>query len=146
MAIVDEEGLLRAVELAAEEAERRRRAAQSKFLAPTKSSQEASQRGWSVALSNPCFEIWLLLPTSNDLASVTDHGDSVEAALRSELGSYDKRHTPTLCLNSEALSQAMAWARRGDTEPANPLPNLPGTQLYKLFESIFRSQAPKQHA
>ena len=110
------------------------------------SSQDASRRGWGVALSNPCFEVWLLLHTSNDLASVTDYGDSVEAALRAELGSYDKRHTPTLCLNADALSRAMARARLGDTEPANPLPSLPGTRLYKLFESIFRSQATRPHA
>jgi hypothetical protein len=58
----------------------------------------------------------------------------------------DERHTPTLCLNAAAWSQAMARARFGDTEPANPIPKLPGTRLYKLFESIFRSQAPKQHA
>jgi len=109
------------------------------------SSQEASGRGWNVAISNPCFEVWLLLHTSNDLASVTEYGDSAEAALRSELGSYDKRLTPTPCLNAEALSQAMDRARPGDAETANPIPRLPGTRLYKLFESIFRNQAPKQH-
>jgi hypothetical protein len=106
-------------------------------------SQEASGRGWNVAISNPCFEVWLLLHTRNDLASVTEYGDSAEAALRSELGSYDKRRTPAPCLNAEALAQAMDRARRGDTDPVNPVPNLPGTRLYRLFESIFRAQAPR---
>jgi hypothetical protein len=110
------------------------------------SSKEASGRGWNVAISNPCFEIWLLLHTSNDLAGVTDRGDSVESALHSELGGYDKCRTPSLCLNAEALSQAVARARLGDTEPGNPIPSLPGTRVYRLFDSIFRTQAPRQNA
>lgn len=105
-------------------------------------SQDASQRGWGVAISNPCFEVWLLLHTSNDLATVNDYGDSVEAALRTELGGYDKSRTPAQCLSAELLSRAMASARLGDTDPESPLPKLPGTRVYRLFESIFRTQAP----
>lgn len=106
------------------------------------SSQEAFRRGWNVAVSNPCFEVWLLLHTSNDLATLNDYGDSVEAALRAELGGYDKCRTPIQCLSAELLSCAMARARLGDTDPESPLPKLPGTRVYRLFESIFRTQAP----
>jgi len=109
-------------------------------------SQDASQRGWGVAASNPCFEIWLLLHTINDLATVNDYGDSVEAALRAELGGYDKCRTPVQCLNAEHLSRAMARACLGDTDPASPFPSLPGTRVYRLFESIFRNQTPRPHA
>ncbi|MEO5728740.1 MAG: RloB family protein [Byssovorax sp.] len=110
------------------------------------SSKDASERGWDVAVSNPCFEVWLLLHVSDDLAGVTDRGDSVEAALRSRLGGYDKRRTPAQCLNAEALSRATISARLGDTEPANPIPRLPGTRVYRLFDSIFKTQAPGQSA
>ena len=109
-------------------------------------SQDASQRGWGVAISNPCFEIWLLLHTSNDLATVNVYGDSVEAALRSEFGGYEKRRTPVQCLSNETPARAMIRARLGDTDPESPLPSLPGTRVYRLFESIFSNQAPRSHA
>lgn len=108
------------------------------------SSKDASQRGWAVAISNPCFEVWLLLHVSNDLTNINEYGDSVEAALRSELGGYDKCRTPGQCLNNESLSHAMERARQGDIDPASPVPRFPGTRVYKLFESIFRTQAPRQ--
>jgi len=110
------------------------------------SLKDASERGWNVAISNPCFEVWLLLHVSDDLAGVTDRGDSVETALRASLGGYDKRRTPSQCLNAEALSRATISARLGDTNPASPVPNLPGTRVYRLFDSIFRTQAPRQNA
>ena len=109
-------------------------------------SRDASQRGWNVAISNPCFEVWLLLHVSNDLARVNDYADSVEAALHAELGGYKKCRTPIQCLNAEALSLAMARARQGDTDPESPLPGLAGTRVYRLFESIFRNQAPGLNA
>ncbi|MEP7121680.1 MAG: RloB family protein [Byssovorax sp.] len=109
-------------------------------------SQDAVLRGWGVAVSNPCFEIWLLLHTGNDLATVNDYGDSVEAALRADLGGYDKSRTPSQCLTAEALTRAIARARLGDTDPESPLPRLPGTRLYKLFDSVFKNQAPRQGA
>ncbi|MFS8064753.1 MAG: RloB family protein [Byssovorax sp.] len=145
MAIVDDNGLLRAVEVAAEEAELAEELGDVGRQV-IQSSEEASRRGWNVAISNPCFEVWLLLHFSSDLATINDYGDSVEAVLRSALGSYDKCRTPAQCLNAEALLQAIASARLGDTEPANPIPRLPGTRVYRLFDSIFKTQAPGQSA
>ncbi|WP_438035311.1 RloB family protein [Sorangium sp. So ce204] len=104
------------------------------------SSEDATRRGWNVAVSNPCFELWLLLHFSDDLTTVTESGDSVEAAIRSILGGYDKCRTPVRCLSAEALKQAVARARTGDVEPSSPIPILPGTRVYRLIESVWRAQ------
>jgi hypothetical protein len=109
-------------------------------------SDYAVGRGWNVAISNPCFELWLLLHVSEDLADVTDHGKSVEELLRSVLGTYNKCRVPDRCLNEDALSQATARARLGDTDPASPIPKLPGTRVYRLIESILRNQLPRLSA
>jgi len=107
------------------------------------SSDDACRRGWQVAISNPCFELWLLLHVSDDLSLVTKHGDSVHRMLCSVLGSYDKRRTPEMCLSVHALSRATNRARLGDTDPASPVPQFPGTRVYRLIESILRNQVPQ---
>lgn len=107
------------------------------------SSEDAARRGWHVAVSNPCFELWLLLHVTDDLTGVTGRSSSVEDVLRSLLGGYDKRRVPGDCLNTEALSRAIARARLGDADPENPVPNLPGTRVYRLLESILRTHVPR---
>jgi hypothetical protein len=93
-----------------------------------------------VAISNPCFELWLLLHISDDLTNVTRYGDSVERIIRSLLGKYNKYCIPDRCLTAEALSHATSRARLYDTDPTSPMPNLPGTRVYRLIESILRTQ------
>lgn len=107
-------------------------------------TEDACRRGWNVAVSNPCFELWLLLHVSDDLVGVTEEdGKSVERLLRSVLGGYDKRRVPDRCLDKDALSRAMTRARDGDVDQASPIPAFPGTRVYRLMESIFRTQAPR---
>lgn len=101
---------------------------------------DATQLGWYVAVSNPCFELWLLLHVSDDLTGINDRGDSIEPKLKAVLGGYNKRRIPAACLSAEAIARATARARQGDTDPVSPFPAMPGTRVYRLIESILRTQ------
>lgn len=94
---------------------------------------EAARRGYSVAVSNRCFEAWLLY----HFETVAPH-DSVgelEARLRVHLGGYSKNR-----LNIEQfrpyIAAAMQRAREADVEPEQREPAHPGSRVYRLLEAM----------
>ncbi|RYE75669.1 MAG: RloB domain-containing protein [Myxococcales bacterium] len=97
--------------------------------------QFARQKGWGIAVSNPCFEVWYLLHLTDDLSSINHSCASVETALRRELGSYSKRTTPARCLEQEALTSAIARARSLDASPRSPIPDR-GSRLHLLLDRL----------
>ncbi len=110
--------------------------------------RDAQRMGVSVALSKPCFELWLLLHHDDELAvqAFSDCTDT-EAALRRILGEYNKTnlkqaHYPldkvaAACTRAEALDQSVAG---GEIPSANT------TRVYQLLKAIaakaIRSQLP----
>lgn len=97
---------------------------------------EADAQKWHVALSNPCFEVWLLLHVTDDLTNIDDAGRSAEEKLRGLLGGYKKSKVPQSCLNLDAIRNAIARAKARDTDPNSPIPELPGTRVYRLVERL----------
>ncbi|MDO9016370.1 MAG: RloB family protein [Deltaproteobacteria bacterium] len=93
------------------------------------------QKRWRLAISNPCFEVWLLLHVSDDLTAITARADSVTTALRARLGSYSKSATPTACLDEAALTAAIQRAQAIDTGPS-PWPTGAGTHVHKLMATL----------
>lgn len=93
---------------------------------------------WFAALSNPCFEVWLLLHIADDLADINDYGQSAEDKLRVLLGGYSKSNTPKACISREAIQNAITRAKTRDnnTNPHSPIPALPGTRVYRLVERL----------
>lgn len=102
-----------------------------------------------VALSNPCFELWLLLHLV-DATSLTPEeqllwGENRKKAkngepylkvrLRHEMGSYHESNydAPMLIRNIEA---AIKRARALDANPADRWPQTLGTRVYLLAESV----------
>jgi hypothetical protein len=86
----------------------------------TKAMSRARKEGIKVALSRPCFELWLLLHCVDEgeviaLPSAT----KVEQALRSELGQYDKTRLKAEHYPFRSVAEACKRARRLDaTVPA----------------------------
>lgn len=103
-------------------------------------AEDARRRGWGVAVSNPCFELWLLLHVSDAVDAVTDRGASVVALLKDALGTYSKKTVPAPCLDSEAIERAIRSARALDVEPSAPCPPLPSTRVYALVERMRRAR------
>jgi len=97
------------------------------------------QKRWHLAISNPCFEVWLLLHVSADLSMITDRGDSVTAALRARLGSYSKSATPEECLDAEALEAAIQHARALESS-ASAWPASAGTHMHRLMATLRASR------
>lgn len=97
-------------------------------------------RGWKVAISNPCFEIWYWLHLSEQLSAINETCESVEVALRQLLGGYSKKNPPARCLADAALALAIERAAALDLDPRAPIPTTAGTRLYHLLKCLRASR------
>jgi hypothetical protein len=116
-------------------------------------SQQCNQKQYQLAISNPAFEIWLLL----HIRSLNDYPFAVQAELLQNrkkgnrtrleqellklLGSYNKVN-PDMQFFCQLVSTAIRNARSADTQPENRWPNGLGTRVYLLVEEI----VPKRDA
>lgn len=106
------------------------------------------QKSYSLAVSNPCFEIWLLLHHR----SLADYEESVleefrinkktgsrtriDIELLAILGTYNKaKLNPDIFMPH--IDTAITNARSADQSLDHRWPNGPGTRVYQLVESIF---------
>jgi hypothetical protein len=107
---------------------------------------QARQRGVNVAVSRPCFEIWLLLHHEDESAvtSLLKAGD-VETALRGKLGQYNKaklrqEHYPlksvsAACARAESLDKSVG----GGEIPAGNT-----SRVYLIWKAIAAKALPSQ--
>lgn len=93
------------------------------------------QKRINLAISNPCFELWLALHLDADLPSLMS-SRSLERHIRKQLGSFQKSNYEArrLLMNIEA---AVKKAKILDDIPSHRWPQKPGTHVYKLVESIY---------
>ena len=99
--------------------------------------REAVQKGFGLAISNPCFELWLLLHFAEADASDMRCG-AVETRLRTVLGSYNKTNL-NMELYHPQMAEAIQRARALDTNPQARWPDFPGTHVYKVVEMLYTS-------
>ena len=95
--------------------------------------QEATQKGFQLAISNPCFEFWLFLHHFN----AEDFADckAIEAELKARLGSYNKTNLRTE-LYRPLIMDALRRAKSLHTNPAERWPEPFGTHVYKVIETL----------
>ncbi|MEX2363431.1 MAG: RloB family protein, partial [Balneolaceae bacterium] len=100
-------------------------------------TQLCNDRSYKVALSNPCFELWLLLHfrKTDELqlneAISCDHIKNIfnpQLADRDE-GNYDATYV-------RWIKYAIEEARKLDVHPDAPFPDCPGTRVYQLVEEL----------
>lgn len=96
----------------------------------------ARDQKWFVALSNPCFEVWYLLHLTDNLTNIEGTGNSAKETLRKHLGGYRESNVPQPCLDRQAIQLAITRAKTRDTDPNSPIPQLPGTRVYRLVERL----------
>jgi len=104
---------------------------------------EARSLGYRVAVSNPCFELWLLLH-HEDVAkgTVFPNATLVAQRLRSCLGTYEKTKIRIEQFERGLIPKAIARARALEEDPDNPKgywPEKAGTRMYQLVEEIFKA-------
>lgn len=108
--------------------------------------KNARQKGVKVALSKPCFELWLLLHHVDESA-VTDLSDAcaVEAMLRTTLGEYNKKRLKQEHYPIELLPDAMRRAKRLDAAAVGgDIPRSNTSRIYLLWKAIVDKALPSQ--
>lgn len=107
----------------------------------------AGQKGYRLAVSNPCFEIWLLLHETDDVSAVVTYKDDSEAAQRcvAELrrvlgGSYNKSRIDAERLTHSSVNAAITRAARMEN-PAERWPARVGTHVHRLVQRLLRPGA-----
>jgi hypothetical protein len=97
---------------------------------------KAKQKGYQLAISNPCFEVWLHLHLA-DLNPKDKTCKHFEARLREILGSYNKCNLD-IALYKPKIQDAIDRARNLDLKPTEYWPSTFGSHVYKLVESILK--------
>ena len=112
----------------------------------TECSQEVAMH---MALSNPCFELWLLLHIEDATSLIPEEqmlwmenrrksknaDPYLKVRLRQKIGSYNESSYDTLSLIAH-VEDAIERARALDKNPADRWPQTLGTRVYLLAESI----------
>jgi len=100
----------------------------------TKVLQECKQKGIQIALSNPCFELWLTLNFSKPDPANCGTCAEVVAYLKQVASGYNKANIRRLKINAEMVLAAIERARSLDDQQL--IPKTIGTQVYKLIEEL----------
>lgn len=99
-------------------------------------TQEADNH--HLALSNPCFEYWLLLHFEDGTGKRSSQARDCRDKLK-EYGLYDNKSVDLRKITRERIGQAIHRARLRDTPPCIDWPRRPGcTTVYRLVENILR--------
>jgi hypothetical protein len=111
-------------------------------------AQACRQKGYLLAVSNPCFELWLLLHvcrlgdyTAEALARLRQNERvgrdrrAIEMELVRLLGSY-KKENPDCGRFLPLVEVAIEQAQVLDREPEHRWPNRLGTRVYLLVKEI----------
>ena len=104
--------------------------------------QHCRQKEYRLAISNPCFELWLLLHFQDCSPDSAVNCEQVESQLRQISGGYNKKHGHRLLLDVDNVRQAVARAKLMDN-PADLIPQKPTTRVYLLIEELLQRDAIK---
>jgi hypothetical protein len=94
---------------------------------------ECQRKGYSLAVSNPCFELWLVLHQQNPRRPPTLK--ECERELTRLLGAYQKSSYDTKKLIPN-IRRAIEYARSMHEEPSELWPGRTGTHVYILVEKL----------
>jgi hypothetical protein len=96
-------------------------------------TRECRKSGYGIALSNPCFELWLVLHLQEEKTPLTCGLCASE--LERQLGAYQKNDYAVEEL-LPGLQEAVARAQRIDTDRGASVPGPPVTRVYRLVELL----------
>ena len=108
--------------------------------------QTACQQGINVAVSRPCFELWLLLHhvEETDVGGLLDCS-AVDARLREVLGTYNKTNLVAQQYSLASISQACARAQRLESvSGGGDVPERNTTRVFNIWTSICQKALPSQ--
>jgi len=99
--------------------------------------QHCRQKGYQVAISNPCFELWLLLHFQNVESTAPLSCRQIGEMLARVAGGYDKKRCGRLPLDSKMVNAAVERAQALDAGGSA----VPDTLLTRVYQIILALQA-----
>jgi len=103
---------------------------------------DAKQRGFQIAVSNPCFELWLRLHFV-DADPADTNCRKLKKRLKVELGSYNWSNLDLSHYTLERIQAAIQRARALSQNSAQPWPDSPGTHVYQIVERLLPHLRPR---
>lgn len=104
-------------------------------------AREAKSIGFGLAISNPCFEVWLLYHFTADIPD-TDRCRDIERELRQATGSgYNKSKLKPEWFEPH-LRAALEHAEASDPSPRGRWPNSPGSHVYRVIRALPKEAVP----
>ena len=100
-------------------------------------ASESVKKKFVMAVSNPCFEIWLYLHHGDVVAGETITCDELTAQLKETLGSYNKSNLD-LDQYQGKEADAIARAKALDVDTSQRWPQTTGTHVYKVVEEVLK--------
>jgi hypothetical protein len=97
------------------------------------------QKGYHVALSNPCFEVWLLLHFA-DLPPGITNCRMVTQALSQLASGYSKKYGCGSSINAQMVYDAIHRATALDTDTQD-VPQNPVTRVYQMLNVLIQREA-----
>ncbi len=98
---------------------------------------QAKQKGFHLAHSNPCFDIWLLLHhTDIKPDEKYEKYKDVERRLKDVLGSYNKTRIDPSKFTMKRILAAVERAKKLDASTNDPWPQQPGSYVYRVVEKL----------
>ena len=95
---------------------------------------ECSRKGFTLAVSNPCFELWLHLHFSNDIDQSNSCSDYAEE-IRKLLGEYNKANLKQEHYTEEAIKDAIKRSKKL-ANVDDRWPQQHGTDVHKVVKII----------
>lgn len=89
---------------------------------------------WQMAISNPCFEVWLYLHVS-ELNESVKNGKTAKTMLRNIIGVYNEKNLDMDSFCS-GVDKAIERAEKLDVNQDSPWPLNPGSRVYLLIKEI----------
>jgi hypothetical protein len=107
--------------------------------------RECRQKNYQVAVSNPCFELWLLLHfVPLDPGQESCRCEVIEKQLRSFAGAYQKHNVSALSLTEESVYEAIERATKLDCDN-QALPTKLMTRVYRLLNVLIERESINLH-
>lgn len=102
----------------------------------TQTANEASQKKYRLAISNPCFELWIYLHFHQIDNAQAFSCREIEKLLKEMPHGYNKTKLRLDLFTEQNIKDAIDRAIELDQSPANRWPQRLGTHVYKVVQEI----------